>query len=100
MPDGLKLEWSTATVTDGKLAIPVAGEPPKDWKKTFERSVKLLHGGGGDWGEVELKKKQVVVAGVSPGTEEKLRHFLEGVVQQVNETAKDETQDESDEEDA
>ena len=88
----MKLAWDTATVKDSKLTLEVAGEPPEDWQDAFERSVKLLQGGGREWGEVELKKKQVRIADVSPGSEEKLRHFLEAVVQQVN--AHDEDADE------
>lgn len=94
MPDGLELTWDTATVKDGKLTVEVGGDPPKDWKDHFERSVKLLQGGGGEWGEVEVKKKAVHVAGVTPGSEEKLRHFLEGVVQQVNAPRPSDSRDE------
>ena len=40
--------------------------------------------GRGDWGEVRVKKQTVRVDGVTPGTEEKLRHFLESVIVQAN----------------
>src|SRR5947209_4773965 len=77
-----RLNWSTAQVRNGKLAVELEGEIDKVWKKSFKRTVKLL--GDGDWREVELKKGAVRVAGVTPGGEEKLRHYLEGVVEQAN----------------
>jgi hypothetical protein len=94
MPD-LKLSWSDATVKDARLTVALTGEVPKGWKQSFERTVKLL--GDGDWGAVELKKGNVQVAEVTPGTEEKLRHHLEAVVAQANaalERAEDESRDE------
>ena len=41
---------------------------------------------GGDWGEVELKKGSVQVSGVTPGNQDKLRHYLESIVQEANAT--------------
>jgi len=96
MSNGLELDWSTATVKDGKLTIQIGGDPPKDWKDRFERSVKLLHGGGGDWAEVKPEKNAIHVDGVTPGSEDKLRHFLEGVIQQVNAALDEPDEDEGD----
>ena len=67
----IKLSWSDAEVKDGELAVPLDGDVPKGWKQSFARTVALL--GSGDWGEVTLKKGLVVVADVTPGSEEKLR---------------------------
>ena len=78
----VKLAWGTAEVDDGTLTVALEGERPKDWKKSFERTVKLL--GEGEWGEVKLKKDVVRVSDVAPGTEEKLRHHLESIVAQAN----------------
>jgi len=80
--DAPRLEWSAAAVHDGILTVPVAGDRPKGWKSTFDHTVRLL--GGGNWGEVSLKKTKVKVADVSEGTEAELRFFLDGVVQQAN----------------
>ncbi len=77
-----RLDWSTAQVKDGDLTVELDGEIAKGWKKSFKTTVKLL--GGGEWGRVEFKKGEVRVAGVAPGSEEKLRHYLEGVVEQAN----------------
>jgi hypothetical protein len=79
-----KLQWSGAHVRDGNLTVEIAGDRPKGWKSTFEQTVRLL--GGGDWGEVKLKAAKIRVSEVKEGSEESLRHFLEGVVQQANAT--------------
>ena len=78
----VKLAWESAEVEDGVLTVTLDGEVPKDWKRSFERTVQLL--GGGEWGEIRLKKGAVKVSDISPGSEEKLRHHLESVVAQAN----------------
>jgi hypothetical protein len=92
------LDWSRATVRDGKLELPLTGERPRGWSKSFARTVQLL--GTGEWGNVELKKSAVRVAHVTPGTEEKLRHFLESVVVQANAAHEQAPQDGSTDRDA
>jgi hypothetical protein len=90
----VKLTWSEAEVKDAELTVPLEGEMPKDWKQSFQRTLALL--GSGEWGEVALKKDRVVVAEVTPGSEEKLKHHLESVVTQANATLEaneDEAQD-------
>ena len=76
------LNWSTADVKDGKLTVPLEGDVPKGWRKSFEATVKLL--GSGDWGEIQVKRDKVRVSDVEPGSEDKLRFHLEAVVQQAN----------------
>jgi hypothetical protein len=78
----VELKWASAEVKDAKLTVELEGDPPKGWKDSFERTVKLL--GDGDWGAVALKKGTVQVSDVTPGTEDKLRHHLEGIVAQAN----------------
>jgi hypothetical protein len=78
----VELKWASAEVKDAQLTVELAGDPPKGWKRSFERTVTLL--GDGDWGEIQLKKGTVRVSGVTPGTEDKLRHHLEGIVAQAN----------------
>jgi hypothetical protein len=89
-----RLDWNSAEVRDGKLTVTVTGERPKGWKGTFERTVKLL--GGGDWESVKLKSGKVMVISVQAGSEERLRHFLEGVVQQANATHQPDDTDDHD----
>lgn len=78
----VELNWSTAEVNDGKLTVELGGTIPKGWKRAFEMTDRLL--GGGDWGEVRVKKHTVRISDVTPGTEEKLGHHLESVVEQAN----------------
>jgi hypothetical protein len=78
------LEWSAAAVQDRVLTVQVAGDRPKGWKATFQRTVTLL--GGDDWGTVSLKGATVRVADVPEGSEDELRHFLEAAIQQANAT--------------
>jgi hypothetical protein len=78
----VSLDWSAAEVENAKLTVPLDGDIPKGWKRSFETTVRLL--GGGEWGEIEVKKDTVRVADVEPGSEEKLRHHLEAVVAQAN----------------
>jgi hypothetical protein len=77
-----RLDWSTAEVADGRLTVALEGEPPKGWKQSFETVARLLSHGEGS--PVALKKGEVRVDGLRPGDEEKIRHLLEGVVQQAN----------------
>src|SRR3954453_23326032 len=86
-----RLDWGQAEVKDGKLTVSVAGEPPDGWKDTLEKTAALLS--SGDWDTVRMKKQTVTVEGVRPGTEDKLRHFLESVVQQANATHEPEAGD-------
>lgn len=58
------------------------GKTPSGWKQGFTTTVRLL--GGGEWGEVALKKRTVRVKNVVGGEEAKLRHFLDSVVEQAN----------------
>jgi hypothetical protein len=77
-----RLDWSTAEVSGGELVIELEGELPKGWPKSFDATAHLLN--RGQWEKVRVKKGSVRVAGVGAGDEEKLRHFLESVVQQTN----------------
>jgi hypothetical protein len=89
-----RLEWSAAAVRHGTLTVEIAGDRPRGWKSTFQQTVRLL--GGGDWGEVSLKGTKVKVADVPEGSEEELRFFLDGVVQQANATTHAEPDDAED----
>ncbi|MGI9184144.1 MAG: hypothetical protein ACR2GZ_04135 [Solirubrobacteraceae bacterium] len=77
-----QLDWSTAEVKGATLTVALDAKTPPGWKESFTTTVRLL--GGGEWGEVALKKRTVRVNGVIGGQEEKLRHFLDSVVGQAN----------------
>jgi hypothetical protein len=92
----MNLEWASAEVKDAKLTVALEGDAPRGWKDSFKRTVKLL--GDGEWGEVALKKGTVQVSGVTPGSEDKLRHHLEAIVAQANAAhQQDEDRDDEDE---
>ena len=78
----MSIDWSTAQVSDGKLTVGLKGDCPRGWKDRFKRTARLL--GKGDWDEVRLKKEEIRVGGVVPGTEDKLRHLLESIVEEAN----------------
>jgi hypothetical protein len=82
MTEEVKLDWSSAEVQHGTLVIALEGKLEKSWKKAFERTTRLLNRGA--WEEVTLKKGKVLVRPLTPGDEDRLRHFLEGVVLQAN----------------
>jgi hypothetical protein len=76
------LDWSSAQVHDAVLKVTVSGERPKGWRKSAERTVRLL--GSGEWGDVSIRKGTIRVTAVGAGQEERLRFFLAGVVEQAN----------------
>lgn len=89
----LHLDWSTAEVRGGKLNVPLDDKPTREWSASFEKTERLL--GRGDW-KVKLKKREVVVSEVEPGSEERLRFFLESLVQEANAEVADDEDDERD----
>ncbi len=79
-----RLDWSSAEVSGGQLTVPLSGEGSKEWAKQFGWVAERLQGNSADWGEVRASKRSVKVAGVAPGSEPDVRHFLESVLAQVN----------------
>jgi hypothetical protein len=78
----LQLDWSTAEVSKGKLTVSLDDRPSDQWVARFERTARLLD--HGTWPDIKLKKGEITVKGVEPGSEERLRFFLESVVQEAN----------------
>jgi hypothetical protein len=76
------VDWSTAEVKKSRLTVALEGDIPKGWRRSFETVVRLL--GAGEWGEIQIKRDEVRVSDVEPGSEDKLRHHLEAVVAQAN----------------
>lgn len=81
----LQLDWSTAAVSGGTLAVELSQKPPKQWRNAFERTAALLSAGNWDV-KLSSKKASVQVASVRPGDEERVRQFLEGAVLEANTT--------------
>jgi hypothetical protein len=94
----VSLSWSQAKVKDAQLVVPLEadGDIPSGWKDSFETTVTLL--GSGEWGEIEVKKRKVLVSDVTPGSEAKLKHHLEAIVAQAN-AAQERSEAESEAED-
>ena len=78
-----QLDWSTAEVSEGQLTLGLTEKPSKQWRGVFERTAALLS--AGTW-EVALKAKKasVQISPIRPGDEERVRQFIEGVVQEAN----------------
>jgi hypothetical protein len=71
-----------AAVHNETLTGDLEGDRPSGWKRSFEAVAARLN--RGEWDHVGVKKDEVRVDGVTPGSEEKIRHFLESVIQQTN----------------
>jgi hypothetical protein len=85
MPEKLELDWSSATVTDGKLTVGLSDKPPKKWRESFDRTVGLL--GLGKWKTaLNARKASVEIASVEIGDEERVRRMLEGALLEANVT--------------
>ena len=83
----MRIEWGSATVTDGRLSVELSRPRPKGWSTRFESVLAQLGHSGHGWGEVSVGKRKVHVDAVTPGAEEDLRHFLESAVLQANAAA-------------
>ena len=92
----VELNWSSAEVNRARLTVPLEGDVSKGWRQSFEATVKLL--GGGEWGEIQVKRSEVRVSDVEAGSEDKLHHHLESIVAQAN--ADHEPQEGSDDDEA
>ena len=90
-----RLDWNTAKVADAKLSVDVSGELSSEWKQSFQTTARLLR--GGEWGDVALRKQTVIVQDITPGSEDKLRHHLESIVEQANATGEEEEPSSADE---
>lgn len=78
----VNLNWQSAEVRDGALTVELEGEIEDGWTESFENTVKLL--GEHEWQKAQLKQGAVIVGDIPPGSEGKLRHYLESVVEQAN----------------
>jgi hypothetical protein len=80
----IRIDWSSATVRDGRLKVALAESAPKGWVETVNDVVERLERSGHGWDEVKASKKKLEVSEVRPGAEESLRHFLESALLQAN----------------
>ncbi len=91
----VQVDWSTASVSDGKLAVELSDKPSDEWSARFLKTTTLLN--HGTWETIELKKRRVRIATVAPGEEEKVRHFLESAVFEANSAVEAESEPEASE---
>ncbi len=95
-----QIDWGSASVDDGRLTVPLEGEPSKEWVERVEHVLDRLHHGGSGWGEIKVSKKKLTVADVPDGSESDLRHLLESAVLQANaDLAADDEDDDGGEDD-
>ena len=78
------IDWATAQVQGGALTVELAGEPNSEWAKRAQAVIERLERSGSAWGAVKITKSAVTVEAITAGTEEDLRHLLDGAVQQAN----------------
>jgi hypothetical protein len=83
-PERRAIDWGTAEIREGTLAVELTGASSKDWKKRFAGVLGLLEPGNSAWGDIELTKQRIEVGQVQEGSEADLRHHLESVVLEVN----------------
>jgi hypothetical protein len=77
------IDWQSAEVDGGDLTVAIEGEVSKAWaKRAADVADRIAR--SPTWGAVKVKREAIEVADVPPGSEDALRHVLEGAVQQAN----------------
>ena len=98
VPHG-EIDWTTASVRDGRLTVGIGGEPGGEWSARVRDVVERLDRPGSAWGEIAVKTSTLRVNDVAEGAEADLRHLLESAVLQANaEFAPDDEDDDGDDE--
>jgi hypothetical protein len=90
-PDEAALDWSSASVDDGRLTVAVVGDVPRGWVKRVEHISERLQKTGSSWGRLKVTKTQVQVDDVTADAAPDLHHFLESVVLQANTDLRDDS---------
>jgi hypothetical protein len=76
------IDWETAEVQDGTLAVGLTGESDDEWSDGVRRVLDRLGTRGVD--DVEVEDDRLVVRGVRAGAERDVHHLLESAVMQAN----------------
>jgi hypothetical protein len=79
-----EIDWTTASVRDGRLTVEIVGEPGRTWSTRVVEIAERLDRPGSAWGAIAVKKASLQVEGVAEGAEADLRHLLESAVLQAN----------------
>jgi hypothetical protein len=80
----VSIDWGTASVDDGQLAVAFEGKPSAEWRERFEAVIDRLRQSSAHFGEIEVGKAKLKVSDVESGSESDLRHLLESAVLQAN----------------
>ena len=83
------IDWASAEVSEGTLAVALTDKPSKEWRERVTAVAERLGRDG-----VEVKKERLVVPGVTPGSEAEVRHLLESAVLQADADLGEEDSDE------
>jgi len=83
VPHG-EIDWTTASVRDGRLTVGIGGEPGREWSARMRDVAERLDRPGSPWGEIAVKNSKLRVKDVAEGAEADLRHLLESAVLQAN----------------
>ena len=88
-----EIDWTTASVRDGRLTVEIVGEPGSDWSARVREVAERLDRPGSPWGEIAVKKSKLRVKDVAEGAEADLRHLVESAVLEANAEFADEDDD-------
>ena len=99
VPHG-EIDWTTASVRDGRLTVEIAGDPGREWSARVRELAERLDRPGSDWGEIAVKQSKLRVKDVAEGAEADLRHLLESAVLQANAEFAPDDDDEDGDDDA
>ncbi len=77
-----EIDWSTAEVKAGGLAVELTGEPSRPWSEHMAAVVARLE--HRRWGAIKVGRRRIKVAAVSTDSADELRHFLESAALQTN----------------
>ena len=85
MSEKVRVDWSSAEVSDGTLVVALNHRPPKKWREAFTRAAALLS--HGNWTtRLSQRGSAVRLDPVELGEEERILQFLEGALLEANRT--------------
>jgi hypothetical protein len=90
----IQLDWGEASVDGGRLTVPLAGEPSKEFRSQLSAVIERLQRGSDAWGGIEVGKAKLKIEAVSADAAGDLRHFLESAVLQANADLRADDEDE------
>lgn len=92
MTSARELDWQHATVSLGRISVPLAGDPYDDWVDRFQAA--RLHAnrrrslGNLPHLQIDLRDHEVAVTGVVDGEQDSVRDLLTVLVDAANEAGR------------